>query len=84
MYAKNIRPEIQKIAKKYKANVKIVEVPAWIHQFINHCCRNLWFMITKEQIKVANQVQNILNNTDDVVDVDWMVRSATNRIQTRT
>ena len=28
-----------------------------------------------EQIKVANQVQNILNNTDDVVDVDWMVEA---------
>ena len=28
-----------------------------------------------KQIDIANQVQNILKNTDDVVDVDWMVEA---------
>ena len=30
----------------------------------------------KEQIKVANQVKDILNNTTDIVDVDWYVEDA--------
>lgn len=28
-----------------------------------------------EQVRIANEVQNILKKTDDVVDVDWMVEA---------
>lgn len=72
--AKNIRPEIQKIAKKYNANVKIVEVPPG-PPVLSTIVAEIYGPNYDEQIKVANQVQNILNNTDDVVDVDWMVEA---------
>ena len=72
--AKNIRPEIQKIAKKYNANVKIVEVPPG-PPVLSTIVAEIYGPDYDEQIKVANQVQNILNNTDDVVDVDWMVEA---------
>ncbi len=72
--AKNIRPEIQKIAKKYNANVKIVEVPPG-PPVLSTIVAEIYGQDYDEQIKVANQVQNILNNTDDVVDVDWMVEA---------
>ncbi len=29
----------------------------------------------EEQIKVANQVKDILENTADIVDIDWMVEA---------
>jgi multidrug efflux pump subunit AcrB len=29
----------------------------------------------EDQLKVADQVQKILQNTDDVVDVDWMAEA---------
>ena len=72
--AKTIRPEIQKIAKKYNANVKIVEVPPG-PPVLSTIVAEIYGPDYDEQIKVANQVQNILNNTDDVVDVDWMVEA---------
>ena len=72
--AKNIRPEIQKIAKKYNANVKIVEVPPG-PPVLSTIVAEIYGPDYDEQIKVANQVQNILNNTEDVVDVDWMVEA---------
>jgi multidrug efflux pump subunit AcrB len=72
--AKNIRPEIQKIAKKYNANVKIVEVPPG-PPVLSTIVAEIYGPDYDEQIQVANQVQNILNNTDDVVDVDWMVEA---------
>lgn len=72
--AKTIRPEIQKIAKKYNANVKIVEVPPG-PPVLSTIVAEVYGPNYDEQIKVANQVQNILNKTDDVVDVDWMVEA---------
>lgn len=72
--AKKIRPEIQKIAKKYNANVKIVEVPPG-PPVLSTIVAEVYGPNYEEQIKVADQVQKILNNTDDVVDVDWMVEA---------
>ena len=60
--------------KKYNANVKIVEVPPG-PPVLSTIVAEIYGPDYDEQIKVANQVQNILNNTDDVVDVDWMVEA---------
>ncbi len=70
--AKLLRPEIQKIAKKYNANVKLVEVPPG-PPVLSTIVAEVYGPDYNEQIKIANSVQNILSNTDDVVDVDWMV-----------
>jgi multidrug efflux pump subunit AcrB len=70
--AKEMRPEIQKIAKKYGANVKIIEVPPG-PPVLSTLVAEIYGPDYKEQIKVANQVKTILENTTDIVDIDWMV-----------
>jgi multidrug efflux pump subunit AcrB len=72
--AKEIRPTVQKIAKKYNANVKIVEVPPG-PPVLSTLVAEIYGPSYEEQIKVANQVKGILEKTTDVVDVDWMVEA---------
>lgn len=69
--AKEVRPEIQKIAKKYGANVKIIEVPPG-PPVLSTLVAEIYGPNYKDQIKVANQVKTILETTSDIVDVDWM------------
>jgi multidrug efflux pump subunit AcrB len=70
--AKEMRPEIQKIAKKYGANVKIIEVPPG-PPVLSTLVAEIYGPNYKDQIKVANQVKGILEKTSDIVDIDWMV-----------
>lgn len=70
--AKAMRPEIQKIAKKYGANVKLIEVPPG-PPVLSTLVAEIYGPDYEEQIKVAQQVQTILQNTSDIVDIDWMV-----------
>jgi len=72
--ASMMRPDIQKIAAKYNANVKIVEVPPG-PPVLSTIVAEVYGPDYETQIDVANQLQNILKNTDDVVDVDWMVEA---------
>ncbi|OYQ33188.1 multidrug transporter AcrB [Flavobacterium cyanobacteriorum] len=69
--AKDVRPEVQKIAKKYGANVKIIEVPPG-PPVLSTLVAEIYGPDYKEQIKVAKQVKDILEKTPDIVDVDWM------------
>ncbi|MDO9037153.1 MAG: efflux RND transporter permease subunit, partial [Lutibacter sp.] len=73
--AKKVRPEIIKIAKKYGANVKLVEVPPG-PPVLSTLVAEVYGPDYGEQIKVAKQVKQILQNTTDVVDIDWMVEDA--------
>jgi len=70
--AKLLRPDIQKIAAKYHANVKLVEVPPG-PPVLSTIVAEVYGPDYNEQIKIANSIQDILRNTDDVVDIDWMV-----------
>ncbi len=70
--AKAMRPEIQKIAKKYGANVKLIEVPPG-PPVLSTLVAEIYGPDYQEQIKVANQVKTILESNSDVVDTDWMV-----------
>ncbi|APY10186.1 multidrug transporter AcrB [Seonamhaeicola sp. S2-3] len=70
--AKLLRPDIQKIASKFNANVKIVEVPPG-PPVMSTIVAEVYGPDYDKQIEVANEVQNILKNTQDVVDIDWMV-----------
>jgi multidrug efflux pump subunit AcrB len=72
--AKLLRPEIQSIASKYNANVKLVEVPPG-PPVLSTIVAEVYGPDYNEQITIANHLQNILKNTDDVVDVDWMVEN---------
>lgn len=72
--AKIVRPNIQNIAKKYNANVKIVEVPPG-PPVLSTLVAEIYGPNYEDQIKVAKQVKDILENTVDVVDADWMVEA---------
>ncbi|EAR01816.1 efflux RND transporter permease subunit [Maribacter sp. HTCC2170] len=69
-----LRPEIQRIGAKFNANVKIVEVPPG-PPVMSTIVGEIYGPDYDKQIDIANQVQGILKNTDDVVDVDWMVEA---------
>ncbi len=70
--AKLLRPHIQEIGKKFGANIKIVEVPPG-PPVMSTIVAEIYGPDYDQQIAVAKQVENILNETQDVVDVDWMV-----------
>lgn len=70
--AKEIRPAIQEIAKKYNANVKVVEVPPG-PPVLSTMVAEIYGPEYDKQIEVARQVKKLFKKTADVVDVDWMV-----------
>ena len=70
--AKQMRAPIQAIAKKYNANVKIVEVPPG-PPVLSTLVAEIYGPDYNGQIKIAKQVKNLFNKTADVVDADWMV-----------
>ncbi len=69
-----LRPEIQRIGAKFNANVKVVEVPPG-PPVMSTIVGEIYGPDYDKQIDIANQVQDILKNTEDVVDVDWMVEA---------
>jgi multidrug efflux pump subunit AcrB len=70
--AKVLRPKIQELGKKYHANIKIVEVPPG-PPVLSTIVAEVYGPDYDKQIALADDVKGILNNTTDVVDVDWMV-----------
>ena len=72
--AKMMRTPIQLIAKKYNANVKIVEVPPG-PPVLSTLVAEVYGPDYNEQIKIANQVKTLFNKTTGVVDADWMVEA---------
>lgn len=72
--AKTYRTGIKQIAEAYGANVKIVEVPPG-PPVLSTIVAEVYGPDYNEQIAIAKEVENILNNTQDVVDVDWMVEA---------
>ncbi|MEM0517215.1 efflux RND transporter permease subunit [Aequorivita flava] len=72
--AKLLRPKIQEIGAKFGANIKIVEVPPG-PPVLSTIVAEIYGPDYDKQIAVAKQVENILNETQDVVDVDWMVEA---------
>ncbi|WP_242204360.1 efflux RND transporter permease subunit [Aestuariivivens insulae] len=72
--AKLLRPNIQRIASKFNANVKIVEVPPG-PPVLSTIVAEIYGPDYDKQIDIAHQVKSILNQTDDVVDIDWMVEA---------
>jgi len=70
--AKEVRPAVQAIAKKYGANVKVIEVPPG-PPVLSTLVAEIYGPDYKSQIEVAGQVKQILQETSDIVDIDWMV-----------
>lgn len=72
--AKQLRPEIQKIASRYNANVKLVEVPPG-PPVLSTIVAEVYGPDYDEQIRIAEEVRNIVAGTEGVVDVDLMNES---------
>ncbi|MFN2423688.1 MAG: efflux RND transporter permease subunit [Cryomorphaceae bacterium] len=72
--AKRVRPQIQKIAARYGANVKIVEVPPG-PPVLSTLVAEIYGPDYDGQIEVAQNVIDILDSTDAVVDIDWRVEA---------
>jgi multidrug efflux pump subunit AcrB len=70
--AKGMRPAIQEIAKKYNANVKVVEVPPG-PPVMSTMVAEIYGPDYNQQMAIARQVKQLMKSTPDVVDVDWMV-----------
>ncbi|PCJ26792.1 MAG: multidrug transporter AcrB [Flavobacteriales bacterium] len=69
--AKRMRPEVQKIGKKYNANVKVVEVPPG-PPVIATVVAEIYGPDAAVQEDIALQIKEMLSTVDDVVDIDWM------------
>lgn len=70
--ASSVRADLQAIAKKHNANVKIVEVPPG-PPVMSTIVAEIYGPDYKQQIAVAEQIKDLLATTDNVVDVDWSV-----------
>ena len=70
--AKKMREPIQEIAKKYNANVKMVEVPPG-PPVLSTLVAEIYGPDYDKQIDIAQQLKGRLAKTQDVVDIDWMV-----------
>ncbi len=70
--AKRVRPEIQKIAARHAARVKVAEVPPG-PPVLQTLVAEVYGPDYARQIEVARRIRDIFDRTDSVVDVDWYV-----------
>ncbi len=70
--AKAMRPGIQELAKKYNANVKVVEVPPG-PPVMSTLVAEIYGPDREVQIDLARQAKDLFSQTSDVVDADWSV-----------
>jgi multidrug efflux pump subunit AcrB len=72
--AKQLRPGIQAIAKKYNANIKLAEIPPG-PPVLSSIVAEIYGPDYDEQIKIGDQLKKLIAESDGVVDVDWMTES---------
>jgi multidrug efflux pump subunit AcrB len=70
--AKRVRPDIQKIAARYDARVKVSEVPPG-PPVLQTLVAEVYGPDYDRQVEIARQVRDIFDRTESVVDVDWYV-----------
>lgn len=70
--AKAMRPGIQELAKKYNANVKVVEVPPG-PPVMSTLVAEIYGPDREVQTDLARQAKELFSQTSDVVDADWSV-----------
>ena len=70
--AKKVRPGVQEIAKKHGARVKVVEVPPG-PPVLSTLVAEVYGPDYDKQIEIAKKIRDVFENTEGVVDVDWMV-----------
>jgi multidrug efflux pump subunit AcrB len=74
-----VRPPLQEIAKKYNANVKVVEVPPG-PPVMSPIVAEVYGLDYPGQIKVAKQIRGEFEKTADIVDIDDSVEAPQKRL----
>jgi len=77
--ASSVREPLQKIARQYAGNVKIVEVPPG-PPVMSPIVAEVYGLDYEGQIKQARQLRNIFENTENIVDVDDSVEYPAEKI----
>ena len=72
--AKRIRRPIQAIGDRWKARVKIVEIPPG-PPVLSTLVAEVYGPDFARQIGIASQIKDIFRKTKDVVDIDWYVEA---------
>jgi len=72
--AKQVRPKIDQIARKYGASVKVAEVPPG-PPVMETLVAEVYGPDYSRQIALAHKIKKIFNTTKGVVDVDWTVEA---------
>lgn len=70
--AKSMRNGVQAIAKKYGANVKLVEIPPG-PPVLSTLVAEVYGPDYDEQMKIGRRMKQLFHETKDVVDIDWFV-----------
>ncbi len=72
--AKRVRPRIDEIGAKYKARIKVAEVPPG-PPVLQTLVAEVYGPNYDRQIEIAHEVRDIFDKTSGVVDVDWYVEA---------
>ncbi len=78
--AKRVRPKIQEIAARYKARVKVSEVPPG-PPVLQTLVAEIYGPRQEGQIELAQTVKRIFEKTPGVVDTDWYVEAPQPKIR---
>src|SRR5581483_3951047 len=78
--AKRVRPQIQQIAAKYQARVKVSETPPG-PPVLQTLVAEIYGPDYQRQIEVARQVREVLDRTPGVVDVDSYIEDEQTKYQ---
>ena len=77
--ARSLREPLQLVAKKYNANIKIVEVPPG-PPVMSPLVAEIYGLNYSGQHEVAKNVRRVFDNTADVVDVDDTIEAAADKL----
>ncbi len=77
--AKSVRPELEKIAAKFGARVKVVEIPPG-PPVLSTLVSEVYGPDQKGQISLAKEIKELYRQTPGVVDVDWLVERPQEKI----
>ena len=70
--ARRVRPALQEIGNRYRANVKIAEVPPG-PPVLSTLVAEVYGPTEDERRAVAREIKSVFDSTSGVVDVDWLV-----------
>ncbi|MBW2308114.1 MAG: efflux RND transporter permease subunit [Deltaproteobacteria bacterium] len=79
-FATRIRPHLARIASRYGARLKVVEIPPG-PPVLSTLVAEVYGPTLEDRLTVAREVKNIFEETHGVVDVDWYVEEPQDRLE---